>query len=139
MDTFVKNAYDAGVQQAMVDFGLTKESNILKAIGEAGSGLLRRGGLRAQGFRTGPGGVPMGGVPNITQMPRNISPLQAAVGNPLLRGAEWAAQNQALAGGLGLGAGALGTAGLGYGAYEGLRDPTMMERLEGFAGNLGLG
>ena len=106
MDSFVKNAYDAGVQQALVDFGLTKEANIgVKALNwaKARPEAWQRAGEYLRMARDGSAGPGMGRLRDLASGARQVAP-ELAVG----------------AGGLGL---------AGYGAYEGLREPTLMERL----------
>ena len=118
MDNFVKQAFDAGVQQAMVDFGLAKEANVADKARRFKDLLLRKD-------------IP--GLRQVSDQARTNTIM--ATGSRDAREAALAAlreeQLKSLAAQAGTG---LALGGLGYGAYEGLREPTLMERLQGLAG-----
>jgi len=111
MDELIKQAYDAGVNAARRDFGLTKTAagvGFLDDIGLALSRAGRRGRDILQPARFNPEtGEAIAGIvaPGAT---RQWGAKQ------LSRASNWAAENPALAGGAALGAGALGAGAAGY-------------------------
>jgi hypothetical protein len=130
MNHFLKTAYDAGSNQALQDFGLTKE---------AMPALLSRA---AKGFQAGRAGGQKGFQAAGESLAQGLSPRGLGRGksrlDPLAHGIGQAAgnlSNAQLAALAGAGAGAAGLG--GYGAYKALgggADPTWQDRLRGLVG-----
>ena len=109
MDELIKQAYDAGINAALGDFGLTKTAAGVGFLDDIGLALSNAGKRRLDGLkRLDPEtGAALAGV-----APPGAARLWGA--KQLSRASNWAAENPALAGGAALGAGALGAGAAGY-------------------------